>query len=251
MLNSIALLFAAVFVFIFSEIFFYIFGNSKSAEFTENAMKNSLAVEIPVFLLLKNTLFLRIPQGRIKLPEKAKYRKHLIGITVFSAIFWLGVTLFTLFMRNRLAYPMNVFTVSGLIFAVLILLYNLTLRKSITYRNIVVNKPRIAVITAAAVAGAGFLYIQRDTWYTQSYINSVPVVEHSTSMIDYDEATGTYTITKTTDDFKILHLTDIHIGGSLYSYTKDIRALSACFTEIEQHIPTSWLSREICASRWA
>ena len=237
LLNSIALLFAMIFIFIFSELFFYIFGNSKSAEFTENAMKNSIAIEIPVFILLKNILCLRIFQRRIKLPDKPKYKRHIIGITVFSTVWWLGVTAFVLIMKNSLAYPMNVFTVGGILFGLLMLIYNLTLRKKVTYKNIVVNKPRIAVFTAAAVATGGFLYIQRDTWYTQSYINSIPVVEHNASKIEYDDATGKYTITKSADDFKILHLTDIHIGGSLYSYPKDMKALYACFAEIEHTHP--------------
>lgn len=86
LLNSIALMFAMVFIFIFSEMFFYIFGNSKSAEFTENALKNSIAVEIPAFILLKNILCLRIFQRRIKMPDKPKYKKHIIGITVFSTV---------------------------------------------------------------------------------------------------------------------------------------------------------------------
>ena len=237
LLNSIALLFAMIFIFIFSELFFYIFGNSKSAEFTENAFKNSIAVEIPVFILLKNIFCLRIFQNRIKLPDKPKYKKHIIGITAFSAVYWLGVTAFTLIMKNSLTYPANVFTVGGLLFGLLILVYNLTLRKEFTYQNIVVNKPRIAVFTAIALALSGFSYIQRDTWYTQSYINSIPVIEHNVSKIEYDEATGKYTITKTTDDFKILHLTDIHIGGSLYSYPKDMKALYACYAEIEHTHP--------------
>ena len=201
-------------------------------------MKNSIAVEIPVFILLKNILCLRIFQRRIKMPDKPKYKGHIIGITVFSAVYWLGVTAFTLIMKNSLAYPANVFTVGGLLFGLLILLYNLTLRKKFTFQNIAVNKPRIAAFTAAAVALSGFMYIQRDTWYTQSYINSIPVVEHHTHKIDYDETTGKYTITKSNDgDFKILHLTDIHIGGSLYSYPKDMKALYACFAEIEHTHP--------------
>lgn len=237
LLNSIALLFAMIFIFIFSEMFFYIFGNSKSAEFAENVTKNSIAVELPVFILLKNILCYRIFQRRIKMPDKAKYKKHIMGITIFSAVFWLGVTAFTLIMSSRLTYPANVFTVGGLIFGLLILVYNLTLRKKVTFRNIVINKPRIAVFTSAALVISGFSYIQRDTWYTQSYINSIPVVEHNINKIDYDDATGRYTITKTADDFKILHLTDIHIGGSLYSYTKDMKALYACFAEIEHTHP--------------
>lgn len=237
LLNSIALLFAMVFIFILSEIFFYFLGNSKSAEFAEDVMKNSIAVEIPVLILLKNILCLNIFQRRIKMPDMKKYKKHLIGITVFSAVFWIIITTFTLIMSSKLAYPGNMFSVGGILFGLLILIYNLTLRKKITFKNIVVNKPRIAVFTAVVLALSGFVYIQRDTWYTQSYINAVPVVEHNTHKIDYDETTGKYTITKSTNDFKILHLTDIHIGGSLYSYTKDIKALNACFAEIEHTHP--------------
>ncbi len=46
-----------------------------------------------------------------------------------------------------------------------------------------------------------------------------------------------YTITSSTDDFRILHLTDIHLGGSLYSYQKDMKALRACYAEIEHTKP--------------
>ena len=62
-------------------------------------------------------------------------------------------------------------------------------------------------------------------------------MEHNTHEIAYDEETGIYTITSSTEDFRILHLTDIHIGGSLYSYTKDMKALKACYAEIEHTHP--------------
>ena len=238
LLNSIALLFAMIFVFFVSQLIFYVFGNSKSAELTESALKNSIAIEIPVFILVKNFLMYRVFRRRIKMPDGAKYRKHAIGITVFSAVYWLAVTAFTVILSGSLAYPANVFSIAGLLFGLLLLIYNLTLRRKFTFRNIVWNVPRIAVFSTAIAVGAGFLYLQRDTWYTQSYINSVPVVAHNESKIDYDEATGRYTITKSNDgDFKILHLTDIHIGGSLYSYPKDMKALAACFAEIEHTHP--------------
>ncbi len=76
LLNSIALLFAMVFIFILSEIFFYFLGNSKSAEFAEDVMKNSIAVEIPVLILLKNILCLNIFQRRIKMPDISKETKQ-------------------------------------------------------------------------------------------------------------------------------------------------------------------------------
>ena len=237
LLNSVALLFAMIFVFFVSQLIFYVFGNSKSAELTESALKNSIAIEIPVFILVKNFLMYRVFRRRIKMPDGTRYSRHVTGITVFSAVYWLAVTAFTVIMSGSLAYPANVFSIAGLLFGLLLLIYNLTLRKRFTFRNVAVNIPRIAVFSVTIIVGAGFLYLQRDTWYTQSYINSVPVVAHNESKIDYDETTGRYTVTKSADDFKILHLTDIHIGGSLYSYPKDMKALAACFAEIEHTHP--------------
>ena len=237
LLNGIALLFAVVFVFVASELSFYFFGNSKSAEFAENFFNNSIVIEIPVFLLIKNILSLKMIRRRINIPDKDKYKKHIIGITIFSAVYWLGVTTFTVIKSKDIAYPGNVFMIAGIFFGLLVIVYDFTLRRKVTFRNIVINKPRIAVYTAVAVAVSGFMVLQQDTWYTQSYINSVPVVEHNTHKIEYNDETGVYTITKTTDDFKILHLTDIHIGGSLYSYRKDIKALKACYAEIEHTHP--------------
>ena len=237
LLNSIALLFAVIFIFIFSELSFYIFGNSKSAEFAENFFKNSIIMEIPAYLLIKNILCLHIFRGRINLPDKTRYNKHVIGITVLSAAYWLGVTAITVIKSKDISYPGNIFLIAGVFFGLLFVTYNLTLRKKVTYKNIVLNKQRIAIYTATAVAVSGFTLLLQDTWYTQSYINSVPVVEHNTHKIEYNDKTGVYTITKTTDDFKILHLTDIHIGGSLYSYSKDIKALKACYAEIEHTHP--------------
>ena len=158
-------------------------------------------------------------------------------VTIFSTVYWLGITAYTVVNSKSITYPGNYFFAGGFIFALLILVYNLTLRKRVTYKNIVINKPRIAVYTAVVIAFSGFTVMQRDTWYTQSYINSVPVVEHNSHKIEYNDDTGVYTITKTSDDFKILHLTDIHIGGSLYSYSKDLKSLKACYAEIEHTHP--------------
>ena len=237
LINSIALMFAISFILAVSQLITLWGSGSKSAEFIESILQNGILIEIPIFILVKNIMCLRIFSHRIKTPHGALYKKHVIIITSFSALYWLVSALFTVLFSKKFAYPTNVLDVCALIFCILIFAYNMTLRKKITYKNIVVNKPRIAVVTSAAVLISGTLYLQRDTWYTQRYINSVPIVEHNTHKIDYDDNTGIYTITKTTDDFKILHLTDIHIGGSLYSYPKDMKALNACYTLIERTHP--------------
>lgn len=235
--NSIALQISAVFVFIGSQMSFYFFGNSKSAEFAENSFFNVIMVEIPLFILIKNIILYRIIRSRINLPEKKKAKKYGILICVFSLVYWIGITLFTVIANESLSYPANVFLVAAIVFAVIILIGNLTLRKKVTFKNLVFNGKRFAVVTSAVVLMSGFTMLQRDTWYTQSYINSVPIVEHNNNKIDYNDKTGVYTITSSTEDFKILHLTDIHIGGSLYSYSKDLKALKACYAEIEYTRP--------------
>lgn len=235
--NSTALIICAVFVFVGSELSFYVFGNSKSAELKENFFSNMIMVEIPLFLLVKNIILHTLLQKRISLPDSKKARKYGIFITIFSLVYWVGVTLFTIIASKSLSYPGNIFLAAAALFAVIILILNLTLRRKITFRNLVFNPKRFAVVTAVVVISGGFTLLNRDTWYTQSYINSVPVVEHNTHKIEYNEETGVYTITSSTEDFKILHLTDIHIGGSLYSYSKDMKALKACYAEIEHTHP--------------
>lgn len=236
-LNGIPLFFAMITIFILSELSFYFFGNSKSAELLENFFANIFIIEIPLYICIKNKLFFEMLQRRIHHLEKKLYKKHLLGITAFSAAYWLIVMAITVVFSENLHYPANVFIMAGVLFAVLILMYNLVFRKKLFYKNIEINKRRIAVFTVVVVCAFSYLLLQRDTWYTQPYINSVPVVEHKEHKIDYNDETGVYRITSSTKDFKILHLTDIHLGGSLYSYRKDIKALKACYAEIEHTKP--------------
>lgn len=102
-----------MFVFAASELSFYFSGNSKSAEFAENFFNNSIVIGIPVFLLIKNILSLRMVRRRINIPDKVKYKKHIIGITIFSAVYWLDVTAFTVIKSKDIAYPGNVFWSPG------------------------------------------------------------------------------------------------------------------------------------------
>lgn len=237
LLNSIALLFTALFVFVGSELSLYFFGNSKSAELAENIFANLILVQAPLFLLIKNTLLVRLLQNRIGIPEHNAFRKHAVGINFFSVVYWLAIVAVTLIFRQRIYYPANVFLIAGAVFALLMLLYNYTLRRHVTVRNFVFNKRRFAIVTAAAVLVSGYVVMSRETYYTQPYINSLPVVEHRDNRIEYDDATGVYTITAQDEDFKILHLTDIHLGGSLFSYRQDHKVLKACYALIEYTHP--------------
>lgn len=238
-LNGIALFFCIISIFLFSEISFYILGNSKFSEFLENIYKNIIFLEIPIYICIKNKLCFKLIQRRINFPYQEKFKIHLIAVTLFSAVYWLimTVTANIIILNKTISYPVNIFLMAIILFAFMLLVYNLIIRKKITYKNIVINKKRISVFTTIAILCYGYSSMQRDTWYTQPYINSISVVEHNEHKISYNDETGVYTIISSTEDFKILHLTDIHLGGSLYSYRKDIKALKAVYAEIEHTKP--------------
>lgn len=232
-LNGIALLFAGASIFIFLELSFFLSGNSKLSELLENIYANIIVIEVPAYLCIKNCLCVRLVQRRIALPDAAGYQKHLTGLLLFSASYWLVAVPAVLFFGSISGRrTVNLLLVEGVVFSFLILLHNLTIRKKLTYRNIAVNRKRIAVIVSACVLFSGYMLMRKDNWYTQPYINSIPVVGQGRNEISYDESTGVYTITASSEDFKILHLTDIHLGGSLYSYRKDRKALKAVYAEI-------------------
>ena len=231
-LNGIALLFAVFTIFIMSELSFYFFGNSKAAELKENFFSNIIIAELPIYICIKNYLCFSLIHKRIALKGEKNYKKHRMGILLFSVVFWLTTVSLVVILKNTVQYPANLFMMAGILFMFLMILYNFLLRKKITCQNIVFNKRRFISFGLIIVIAAGYLTFQRDTWYTQTYINSVPLVEHSVHDITYNDDNGVYTITSSTEDFKILHLTDIQLGASVYSYSKDIKALKACFAEL-------------------
>ena len=232
LLHAIALFVAALALFAGVELCFYFFGNSKAAELGENIGANLLAIQLPLYLLIKNILGVRLMRSYAVLGNEERADRHLFCMAVFALFYWGSVLTAGVVLRGKLLYPANFFIVAGVVFLLLVLVYDLTLRRRITRQNIVLSRRRVAVWTAGALVVLAFAFMNRDTWFTQPYINSVPIVSRTTVPIAYDEESGVYTLTAAEGDFKILHLTDIHLGNSLYSYWKDIKALEACYAEI-------------------
>ena len=59
------------------------------------------------------------------------------------------------------------------------------------------------------------------------YIESISERIDRKNDVSYNEDNGVYTIQTGREDFRILQLTDIHLGGALLSYGRDIKALKA------------------------
>ncbi len=237
LLNACALFTAAVFVFEMTELDFYIFGNSKVAELIESMLTNYLLVAIPLFFLIKNAMLLWAVRKWTNIPDGRRFRTHLFGVIIFSVAYWSVSMLAMVFFRQGIAYPADYVLYASIVFVFCILLYDVTFRKTLCYRNFVLNKVRLSAVLVAVLLCLAFLGMNRDTWYTQPYINALARVAHTPSSIVYNEETGVYTITPAAESFKILHLTDIHLGGSLFSRKKDLLALQACYREIAYSKP--------------
>lgn len=194
-------------------------------------------IEVIIFLLLKSLGYRYITGKIFSKNKKDIFDTYIKRIFLTSVIYWVIADGLILIFRNKIEYIMNFFFFLAIIYFLAGLIFNLTLRKNITFRNIVVNKKRITAISLAVITIYGYRFMASDTYLTQPYINKLSVVKHSKCEVSYDDKTGIYTLTSECDEFKILQLTDIHLGGSAVSYTKDIKALEACYDLISYTQP--------------
>lgn len=95
---------------------------------------------------------------------------------------------------------------------------------------LLVHKKLFAVAMVVVIGTCIFLTMSNGTWYVQPYVSTIPVVDLPKHPVTYEKDTGIYSIEKQQGkDFKILQLTDIHLGGSAFSYSKDLKALQAVY----------------------
>ena len=236
LLNSTALLTVAACIFVFAGIMSFLL-EYKSAEFGNRIIRNAIVAELPLLLFIKNLLITGMLRRRLGLHDRRRILRQSAVIAAGSAVYWIFVLTLTALLERRLKIPLIILLIFAVVYIIALLAYNMTWRSRITYRNFVFNGRRVAAFAAAAVVAVGYVSMSRDTWYTQPYINSVSKLGDGETRIEYDDETGIYTLTSSKDEFRILHLTDIHIGGSLYSYRKDMMALRACYAEIEYTRP--------------
>ncbi|SFQ18682.1 Calcineurin-like phosphoesterase [Lachnospiraceae bacterium XBB1006] len=232
LINSVVLLISAVALFGAMVAGLWEMGNAKLEEAVEIGFASMWMIEIPMFLVIKNSLGRQMIRKRLDAAGDERYRWHVMSLALGCAAYWGSVIALMRFFLEKITYPVNILAGATMIMVLGMLLYNLTLRSRVVVHRITFNPIRVLVFAVAVGGAVGYHMLQVDTWYTQPYINSVARVEHAEHNIVYDEASGVYTITKSTDTLKILHLTDIHLGGSLFSASKDVKALKACYAEI-------------------
>lgn len=95
--------------------------------------------------------------------------------------------------------------------------------------SIIVN---IALILGI-ITGAGTIGVKSNLKFIR---DEVKQVEYENQLIPTVDEDGTYKFT-TDRDFRILHLTDIHIGAGSFSTSKDLKALNAVAAMVTEEKP--------------
>lgn len=108
------------------------------------------------------------------------------------------------------------------------------------YKKIKILSQKEVVIKILLITSISSLIIYHTVtagyWYLQPYISSIPVVGTQKNNI-IENQDGSYSIIMNNDNFKILQLTDIHLGGTLYTIGEDKNALSAVYDLISYTNP--------------
>ena len=209
--------------------------NSKAGEVAESLSSHLFILELVAFFLVKNLLLLRWFNSRYAYENRESFRRESRFVLLFSLIYWLAVG--GLYYAFERIFVLNISAFATGVFLAWIVVYNLTRINRFTYSKERCNRAVIAVLLLIVLVAGGYVFLSRDIWLTQPYINSVPWLYEGERHIAYDESTGVYTITKPEGDFRILQLTDIHLGGGVLSFDKDLKALKAVYALLEATRP--------------
>ena len=209
--------------------------NSRTFELIDGISKNLYLIEIISFFLLKNTLLFKWLNKKIDFENESIYKKSIRKVWFFSIIYFsISLGIYYGFEKIFVFNPLLPILIIYLIYS---FIYYFIKSKVFTYNKKGINKIiLVPILTVICLLGV-YNLLSRDIWLTQPLINSIPYIYEGNDKISYDEKTGIYTIVSNEDDFKILQLTDIHLGGGVISYDKDIKALNAVYKLIDYTKP--------------
>ena len=229
-----------IFIF-FISIFFITFDlinlsfNSRTFEVVSRLDKQLYLIGSIVFFLTKNILIIKWLNKKIDFENEDKFKKVFKKVIRFSIIYYIISTI--------LYYLFERFIVFSIMWPVIILYliyvwYEYFINsKKYKYDKKGINKLILIPLILGIIGFCGYSFLSRDIWLVQPIINSTPYIYEGNDFITYDDYSGVYTIVSNEDDFKILQITDVHLGGGIISYDKDIKALKAVYKLIEYTKP--------------
>lgn len=209
--------------------------NYRGSELFSQIFSSIIIFEVLFFCIFKNIGYTIYYHFIIRNSKEKLFQRHLVYILSGAAGYWLVTVPIIALVNNTVGIILAV--CFSVIYFGLGLFYILKFRKDITIINLRINKKRIMLLGSIAIIVLLYQYMRLDSWLLQPYINQISTVEIPHSEISYNDQNGVYTIQTQEEEFKILQLTDIHLGGSNFSYSKDKRALFSVYTLIEYTKP--------------
>ena len=212
-----------------------LFVNSRAGEVASSLVGKMFFHGVIAFFLVRNLLIVQHLDRCHTYEKYRQFRKEFRLVLISSSIYWvvaIGLYLLfeTVFVLNLSAFVTGLFVLG-------VVVYNFTRINFFTYFRRQYNRVVIIVLLLIVVVCGGYTLLSRDIWLTQPYINSVPYIYEGKCEISYDEAGGVYTVTKAEGEIRILQITDIHLGGGVLSFDKDLMALKAVFDLLEATKP--------------
>lgn len=183
---------------------------------------------IGFFLFLYQVLVTTYFLNGVSTDEQTAIQRYTKRTALFCGIFLIGAFCITALLRFWIQNPFPILYLLTVLFIGIGLAVNYKQRVTLVIQNLRINRLRIAVFSTAGMLIFTVNSMKKEVYVLNPYLMGIAEVEHSEHEIDYDDSTGVYTITSGEGDFKILHLTDIHLGGSVTSSYKDYQALEAC-----------------------
>lgn len=192
---------------------------------------------LAVYLTLKNYACRKTYSNFFCRRISTEYLCEMRRIGLFSTGYYLFFLGLLIFLRNKTDLIFSMALVVVGVYFILVIFYNCTRRRNFISKNIVFNLRKVTCYTLILACLLAYNFMKLDLYLIQPYINKVSSVGHVSNDILYDEDNGVYTIVSDKDDFKILQLTDIHLGGSVLSIREDTKALKACYRLIQETTP--------------
>lgn len=226
-INMIFLCFALMAYMIFSNLFSYLSFAYTFRDISHQISYLGVLIALFLFCVLKNIRMRSFLSSYFSLRRREELREQRKRIILCCVIYWTAVILFLLLFRNRIHALLQVFLLCVLGNVVVLVFHNLTVRGRFVFQNIRVNLKRCTAVSVAMIFLVSYELMSMDVWLLQPYISAVSNIQQEADEISYNEENGVYTITTEKQEFKILQLTDIHLGGSAVSLAKDYKALEA------------------------
>lgn len=193
-------------------------------------------VIIAVYSRLMHNALLRLPICRISsaqetVPEKHTRRRELVGAVLYTVFLWgiaLGCYIPLCIWSGSLLVFSYIPAIAAALYALHLLICN-PFSPFSAFRRRKASIRILRVLSLFAVIGSVVFANVADVFLLMDYAVSRPTAYHGDTRISYDKKEGVYTLSQDADEeFRILQLTDIHLGGSLTTYKSDKQALACC-----------------------